>query len=190
MKIKTATKTDMKKSRKVTLSDRRKIIIGIRTAWIYFCQDRRSSVLTENPEMSFGDVVKKLSQQWQVMSEEEKKPYEDLHRADKERHKLKKDNLDKDQVSVLRRYRRYKKAQRKLVPTTVCSAYMFFVKNCRKGVVDDNPDAKFEDIACLLGKKWNMMSVEERAPFQKLSDEDRVRYTREMDEYKNKQAAK
>ncbi|WVN88918.1 non-histone chromosomal protein 6 [Cryptococcus depauperatus CBS 7841] len=55
------------------------------SAYMFFVQDYRERIKTENPEASFGDVGKLLGIKWKEMSDVEKKPYNDKAKADKER---------------------------------------------------------------------------------------------------------
>lgn len=55
------------------------------SAYMFFVQDYRERVKSENPDASFGDVGRLLGAKWKEMSGPEKKPYEDKAQADKER---------------------------------------------------------------------------------------------------------
>ncbi|ORY24126.1 high mobility group box domain-containing protein, partial [Naematelia encephala] len=55
------------------------------SAYMFFVQDHRDGIKTENPDVSFGEVGKLLGAKWKSMSDGEKKPYNDLAEADKKR---------------------------------------------------------------------------------------------------------
>lgn len=55
------------------------------SAYMFFVQDWRERVKSENPDATFGDVGRLLGAKWKEMSPAEKKPYEDKAQADKER---------------------------------------------------------------------------------------------------------
>ncbi|KIY62138.1 hypothetical protein CYLTODRAFT_404957 [Cylindrobasidium torrendii FP15055 ss-10] len=52
---------------------------------MFFSQDWRERIKTENPDASFGEVGKLLGAKWKELDEDEKKPYVDQATKDKER---------------------------------------------------------------------------------------------------------
>lgn len=55
------------------------------SAYMFFVQDWRERIKSENPDADFGSVGRLLGAKWQEMSAAEKKPYEDKAQADKDR---------------------------------------------------------------------------------------------------------
>jgi len=55
------------------------------SAYMFFSQDWRERIKTENPDAGFGEVGKLLGAKWKELDEEEKKPYVDQALRDKER---------------------------------------------------------------------------------------------------------
>ncbi|KAF8918394.1 high mobility group box domain-containing protein [Mucidula mucida] len=55
------------------------------SAYMFFSQDWRERIKTENPDAGFGEVGKLLGAKWKELDEEEKKPYVDLAAKDKTR---------------------------------------------------------------------------------------------------------
>jgi len=55
------------------------------SAYMFFVQDYRERIKSENPDASFGDVGKLLGEKWKTMGPSDKKPYEDQAEADKKR---------------------------------------------------------------------------------------------------------
>ncbi|KAK1926568.1 putative nonhistone protein 6 [Papiliotrema laurentii] len=55
------------------------------SAYMFFVQDWRDRIKSENPDVTFGEVGKLLGAKWKEMSPAEKKPYEDKAEADKVR---------------------------------------------------------------------------------------------------------
>jgi len=59
------------------------------SAYMFFSQDWRERIKTENPDASFGEIGKLLGAKWKEMDDSEKKPYmeqaaKDKIRAEKE----------------------------------------------------------------------------------------------------------
>ncbi|KAF8970585.1 high mobility group box domain-containing protein [Flammula alnicola] len=55
------------------------------SAYMFFSQDWRERIKTENPDAGFGEVGKLLGAKWKELDEAEKKPYVDQAARDKER---------------------------------------------------------------------------------------------------------
>jgi len=52
---------------------------------MFFSQDWRERIKTENPDAGFGEVGKLLGAKWKELDEEEKKPYVEMAAKDKVR---------------------------------------------------------------------------------------------------------
>ena len=57
-----------------------------KTAYMYFCDERRVSLKVDNPKASMGDMSKIMGAEWKELSDEDKKPYEAKAVADKSRY--------------------------------------------------------------------------------------------------------
>ncbi|KAJ7702589.1 high mobility group box domain-containing protein [Mycena metata] len=55
------------------------------SAYMFFSQDWRERIKTENPDAGFGEVGKLLGAKWKELDDEEKKPYVDQAAKDKTR---------------------------------------------------------------------------------------------------------
>lgn len=55
-----------------------------KTSFIYFCNEVRPTIITENPTFKLGDIMKELGKRWGEL--EDKSKYEELHNKDKERY--------------------------------------------------------------------------------------------------------
>ncbi|KAF8182885.1 high mobility group box domain-containing protein [Pholiota molesta] len=55
------------------------------SAYMFFSQDWRERIKTENPDAGFGEVGKLLGAKWKELDEDEKKPYIEQAAKDKER---------------------------------------------------------------------------------------------------------
>ncbi|EJD43674.1 hypothetical protein AURDEDRAFT_114700 [Auricularia subglabra TFB-10046 SS5] len=68
-----------------------------------------------------------------------------------------------------------KKEKKEAGPKRALSAYMFFVKDWRERIKEENPDAAFGEIGKLMGAKWKEMSDEDKQPYVEQAEEDKVR---------------
>ncbi|KAI6042399.1 high mobility group box domain-containing protein [Pisolithus marmoratus] len=55
------------------------------SAYMFFSQDWRERIKTENPDAGFGEVGKLLGAKWKELSEDERKPYIEMAAKDKAR---------------------------------------------------------------------------------------------------------
>jgi len=71
------------------------------SAYMFFSQDWRERIKTENPDASFGEIGKLLGAKWKEMDDSEKKPYvaqaaKDKTRAEKEMSDYKEQQAEED----------------------------------------------------------------------------------------------
>lgn len=163
--------------------NRRNIIRGIKTAWIYFCNKNRARVQRETPGASFGDVCKILAPEWKLMSREERCEYMALHTSDKKRFRLELDALSSEQKQILKELKKSKRETKKKLPKPRLSPYMYFVMEYRPVLVKKHPDAGFQSIGRLLGKEWNKSTEEEKEKYVRMSMLDKERYDRQLQTY-------
>lgn len=60
------------------------------SAYMFFANENRDVVRSENPGISFGQVGKLLGEKWKAMAAEDKHPYESKADADKKRYEKEK----------------------------------------------------------------------------------------------------
>ena len=57
-----------------------------KSAYLFFCDDKRASVQKNNPGKRMGDISKVLGQLWGSISETDRGKYQELHDKDKDRY--------------------------------------------------------------------------------------------------------
>lgn len=69
-----------------------------KTAFLYFCKDKRSNIIIEFPNLKLGQIQKKLGKKWQNLSDKKKQEYINKNLKDKERYEkdLEEYNLNKN----------------------------------------------------------------------------------------------
>ena len=72
-------------------------------------------------------------------------------------------------------------------PASVSSAYAFFFKDTQASVKSQNPNAKFGEVSKIVAQMWEAMGDEDKSIYKKRNEQDKVRYEREMTEYKERQ---
>ncbi|KAI0065598.1 HMG-box [Artomyces pyxidatus] len=68
------------------------------SAYMFFSQDWRERIKTENPDASFGEVGKLLGAKWKELDDDEKKPYVEQAAKDKIRAENQKAEYDNKQA--------------------------------------------------------------------------------------------
>ncbi|KAH3903167.1 non-histone chromosomal protein 6 SCDLUD_000781 [Saccharomycodes ludwigii] len=61
------------------------------SAYMFFANENRDIVRSENPGISFGQVGRVLGERWKALNEVEKQPYEAKAEADKKRYESEKE---------------------------------------------------------------------------------------------------
>ena len=85
---------------------------------------------------------------------------------------------------------RIKKFKDPDAPKKAMSGYMWYCKKRRvEGVQTENPDASFADIIRTLAKEWEQLNDTSRSEYLQLAEEDKDRYERQVEEYKQAREA-
>eukprot|EP00915_Cephaloidophora_sp_WS-2016_P009621 GHVH01013773.1.p1 GENE.GHVH01013773.1~~GHVH01013773.1.p1 ORF type:complete len:119 (-),score=23.55 GHVH01013773.1:50-406(-) len=69
------------------------------------------------------------------------------------------------------------------------NGYMFFSQKARLDVVAENPNLKQSEVLKAVGAKWQRLTAEEKAPYEKMAADDKVRYAKEKEAYDRKKAS-
>ncbi len=100
------------------------------------------------------------------------------------------DNLVKKEVKKAEK-KEVKKAEKKAekkkkpkdAPKNARSAYILFSQDMRPDVKKEQPELDAKDVLKALGALWKNADEDVKAKYQKLADEDKVRFKEEMDNY-------
>ena len=65
------------------------------SAYFFYIKERRDSITKEQPNLTNKDIIKKMSEEWNSLSDEKKKPYVQKAEADKKRYENEKAIYDK-----------------------------------------------------------------------------------------------
>jgi hypothetical protein len=180
---------------------------GACSAYILFCGDERTSVKEAYPEMANKDVLRELGKRWKAMKastgKKDKKrvrAFEKAAKADKvratqelEEYKETQDYADYQVVvaeweangGTPKRKTSTKAKKDPNAPTKARSAYIFFCKDMREGVKDDNPEFDSKEVTRELSRMWkeDYAEEEERAVWNRAAKVDKKRYRKEFKAY-------
>mmetsp|Transcript_1235 Transcript_1235/g.1738 ORF Transcript_1235/g.1738 Transcript_1235/m.1738 type:complete len:2914 (-) Transcript_1235:233-8974(-) len=181
--IKAESAKDTVKSEKVKRKTKLK---PVKSAWVYFSKQEWAKVKADNPDMSFGEVGKAVSERWKALNAEEKAPYMEAQKADAERyHKEKAEALEgsppskssiKDESIISEKGTKSSKPKSK---KKVKSAWSYFSKNTWGKVKANNPSADFKEIGRKVGELWKGLSQEEKLPYVEMRNADTRRVKEE-----------
>ena len=165
-----------------------------KSAYIFFCQDKRPEVREQNPEMKATEVTKELGAMWNEIKEtDDALDYFNLAKEDKVRYNQELENTpvvtseDDDQEKPKKK----KKKNKKDGPKKAKSAYIFFCQEKRAEVKEENADLNPKEITSELGRLWNLIKGTNKAQkYIDMAEEDKERYKNESNNEETKEEPK
>jgi len=169
-------------------------------AYQIFRNDKSAELQAADPNISFGDISKKISTLWKEVSAEEKEKYEKLHKQDVDRAAAEfkaytppegyddkgklivegEDNDKDDSSSKPQKKKRQKKD--KNAPKKASTAYLFFSNAQRQKYKSES--LPLAEMSKRIGAEWKVLSSEDKKPFEEMAAKDKLRYEEEMAAYK------
>ena len=140
-----------------------------KTSYIFFCLEHRDHIKKKNPDMSAKDIIKELGTLWRNTPNDKKQKYVKMAESDKERYS----GELTDYVPAHTDHSEQKLPKRSL------TSYIFFCKEQRNLLKDQQTTLSTKDITTELGKKWKALSDEQKSPYVKLAEDDKNRYNSE-----------
>jgi len=160
---------------------------GRMTSYAYFVQTCREEHKKKHPgeTVVFSEFSKKCAERWKIMSEMEKKRFQDMADRDKKRfeHEMQDYTPPKGSKDGKRR-RKVKKDPN--APKRSLSAFFWFCNDERARVKAGNPEYGIGDVAKVLGKMWSEASQDTKRKYEAMAERDKARYDREIAAYKQR----
>jgi hypothetical protein len=169
----------VKQNKETKLISKRNILRNSSSAWIFFTQHYEKELKQNNPSLSFGDCKPLCSKKWNLMTGDEKRPFVDLSNKDKEKYKINKNNLTKQQKKMLRKHKKMDKLKHANYPKSAIGQYAIYVKNNFERISNENPELNFQQIGKLQGVKWRNMTFDEKKPYIDEQNKHKKRYNLE-----------
>lgn len=160
---------------------------GRMSAYAFFVQTCRTEHKKLHPDenVQLAEFSRQCSERWKTMSEEEKKKFHDLADQDKVRYNAQMQNFSPPPGGRRgRRSRGNKPPKDPNKPKRALSAFFFYANDERANVRAVNPDFSVGEVAKELGRQWNELGEGAKVKYEKLAEEDRARYDREMTAYR------
>jgi len=187
-------------TKKTTLKDPNKPKRN-KTAYIFFCSDRRQEVKEElGDSAKTTDIMSRLGELWNEMNEDAKtdeevaeviEQYKKAASDDKERYDLEMASYESPSEEEIIANKKASKVKDPNRPKRNKTAYIFFCSANRTNVKNElGDDAKTTDVSVELGKRWNALKdstkssdKKEFAKYEKEALEDRKRYDIAISDY-------
>jgi len=155
------------------------------SAFFLYSQAYRSQVTQDNPEAKFGQIAKILSVQYKALPEKETKKWQQKAEKDKIRYQEEmKHYVEPPEAREAGGGKRKKQKKDPNMPKRNMSAFFLYSIEHRPRVKEENPDAKFGDIAKLISQEFKALTEKERKKYDKLAAQDKERYQSAMVTYK------
>ena len=136
-----------------------------KSAYIFFCQDKRSEIKEDYPDMDPRQITSKLGEEWNAIKDDESatKKYVKLAAEDKQRYE--EETKSYESSSDLE-----EEIKEKLIPTAkkarIPSGFTIFCKKYRKEYKEKYPNLKPQDITKILSTTWKDLSKEDQAEYK------------------------
>jgi len=141
------------------------------TAYILFSNEMRQQVKASNPEMKSNQLMTELGRLWKLLTDDQKAVYNTKFEEEKARYAQEMASYSPPVVQ---------EAPKKVELKKPMNAYVVFCKEKRFQLMAENPTMKFGEITKVLADKWKSISEEEKQPYIKSSEEQRLAYTRQI----------
>lgn len=161
------------------------------TAYMTYVKDVRPTISKQNPGLKSVDVIRKIAQQWKMLTIEQKQPFQDASLEAKEQYKLAletfKAQLSPAQSAAFVEERRQKMAKRKAIrkkkelnnlgkPKRPRSTFNIFMAEHFVEAKGTTTPAKLKS----LRDDWDRLSDTQKQMYIQLAEDDKVRYKNEI----------
>lgn len=183
------------------------------SAYLLFCQKQQKSVRKCNPELSSTAVLVTIAKQWKEASVKTKKPFVNkaakaskVYKKKAEKYRKTASYLEdlnhKREAALLKKHAVVVGIQLKpnansgrfprdpSAPKHPLTAFMFFSKQQRPVVTQNDPTLSFVDTTKVVTQQWKELSAEEKAKFYKMQEGAKADYEKEVEKYKETSGAK
>mmetsp|Transcript_41842 Transcript_41842/g.61441 ORF Transcript_41842/g.61441 Transcript_41842/m.61441 type:complete len:444 (+) Transcript_41842:215-1546(+) len=151
-----------------------------KSSYIFFCQMNQQelkSKLPPNPKVS--EISKLAAKLWKELPAEDRVPFEDASKRDKERYLEEKASYGGSwKIEMEEGPKKDPSA-----PKRPMSAFLFFSKEMRTKVKSQNPELHNVEVSRELGSLWRTMTDEEKLPYVTLYEETKKIYTADKAQY-------
>jgi len=192
---------DKKEKKKFLKAESKKAPKKPRPGYGIFSDEIRNRVKEEvmGAGGSMGDIGKKISEEWNALSETKKAEYQEMAQRQKEEFMIKfaeykktqdwKDfQLKKAKMDGRHALNALNRTTYKDAPTKPTNAFSLFKAKHLKQVMEEKKGASAGELSKILGEKWKSTSPEEREPFETEAGKLKEEYNQKFAEFKRQKA--
>jgi len=155
------------------------------SAYAYFVQTCREEHKKKHPSESvvFAEFSRKCADRWKTMNDKEKQRFHTMAEKDKKRYE---GEMSHYQPPKGEKGRKRKRTKDPNAPKRALSAFFWFCNDERPRVKEVMPDTTVGDVAKELGRRWHLVTDEQKGKYEALAAKDKARYEKENNAYKSK----
>ncbi|KAJ6242080.1 high mobility group protein dsp1 [Anaeramoeba flamelloides] len=178
------------------------------TSYLFFNKEINNQIRNKYPDMKFSEISREISKRWKRLTDKERQKYVDLSEQDGLRYEREmKEYLKNNPNAPIKKPRRNstgsskrhnrsrsgkksgrsrsgnkKKDPKK--PKARKTAYNIFNADRWLSVKNKFPNKTFGEISKEVGKLWKSLTEKEKEKYNRKSEEDKIRFEKEMKVYK------
>eukprot|EP01084_Bolivina_argentea_P200295 342516_1 len=187
------------------------------SSYFVFSNKRRNELKDHYPDKKITELSKLISEEWKVMTADDKKIYEEAAKVNKERYTksiaiYKETDEYSEYQKVLNQYKDEKKRWEKSggmdaddagfqislprkpkdknCPKRGLTSYFLYAKEVREKTKEEHPTKQITELAKEISKKWKLVTDEDKKPYNEEAVRLKEAYKIKMEAYKGSDAAK
>ncbi|XP_056153364.1 transcription factor A, mitochondrial [Lampris incognitus] len=160
-------------------------------AYLRYLKQQRPVFNKQQPDLKHKDVLKKVAEEWKIMTTEQKKPFEDVSQREWEQFKVDfqqyRARLTPAQSEELALMRKQRLAKKKAIikkrelnmfgkPKRARSAFNIFMSEQFEEAKGVTAGAKLKSVV----EGWNNLFGQQKQVYKQLAEDDKIRYKNEM----------
>lgn len=151
-----------------------------KTGYILFCVDQRDKLKAENEGLSATEITSRLGALWKNLTEKDKAKYEALSKKDKARYENDMSSYSPPEAAAgEEKGRRSRTKGERTGPKRPLSSYMYFCQDRRDAIKSANEAMNGKEITSELGRVWQSLSEDAKAPYEAKAATDKARFEAE-----------
>lgn len=159
--------------------------------YMRYVMQHRPNMIRQNPDIRVVDIVRRIAQQWRVMSPEQKRPFEEAFQREREQFKVDlqryQAQLTPAQLQQEAQAKREKMAKRTAIrkkreltnlgkPKRPRSAFNIYMSEHFEEARGVSTQAKMKSLL----EDWKNLFSHQKKSYQQLAEDDKIRYNNEM----------
>lgn len=159
---------------------------GPRTAFCIYTQEKRNEIASENSDLSFADLSKKVGELWRGLNDKDRKHYKTLEEKDKQRYEKEKSKIDaelaknppqptteeSDETTTKTtddkpspKTTKTKEVKSKTTETKSKPSFQSYKKAVSAGLKKKNPKLSAKELNAKMSETWKGLSVKQKSKY-------------------------